>query len=164
MTLLFCDVVAWSGVIQKFGDERMLTMTRAYHALVRREVERHNGRVFELIADTVVAGFDLPLDALRAARALREALRSEPWAAGDDPPGVCMAAHSGRVAEPRSGYFGTTAFRCSLLCASAEPWQILVSHATEALLEGAASDIALRDLGERTLRGFDQPAHVFEVP
>jgi class 3 adenylate cyclase len=163
MTLLFCDVVYWSGVLREFGDERMLVVTRAYHALVRRDVERHNGRVFELIADNVVAGFDRPLDALRAARDLREALRSEPWAAGDDPPGVCMAIHSGRVTEPRSGYFGTTAFRCSILCNSAEPWQVLVSHATEALLEGAASDVSLRDLGERTLRGFDQPAHVFEL-
>jgi adenylate cyclase len=163
MTLLFCDVVYWSGVLREFGDERMLVVTRAYHALVRRDVERHNGRVFELIADNVVAGFDRPLDALRAARDLREALHSEPWAAGDDPPGVCMAIHSGRVTEPRSGYFGTTAFRCSILCNSAEPWQVLVSHATEALLEGAASDVSLRDLGERTLRGFDQPAHVFEL-
>jgi class 3 adenylate cyclase len=74
-----------------------------------------------------------------------------------------MAVHSGRVAEPRSGYFGTTAFRCSLLCDSADPWQILVSHATEALLEGEAIDVALRDLGERTLRAFDQPARVFEI-
>jgi len=163
MTLLFCDVVYWSRVIRELGDERMVTMTRAYHALVRRDVERHDGRVFELIADNVVCGFDRPLDALRAARDLREALRSEPWAAGDDPPGVCMAVHSGRVAEPRSGYFGTTAFRCSLLCDSADPWQILVSHATEALLEGEAIDVALRDLGERTLRAFDQPARVFEI-
>jgi class 3 adenylate cyclase len=163
MTLLFCDVVYWSGVLREYGDERMLTMTRAYHALVTRDVERHNGRVFELIADNVVAGFGRPLDALRAARDLREALRSEPWAAGGDPPGVCMAVHSGRVAEPRSGYFGTTAFRCSLLCNSADPWQILVSHATEALLEGEAIDVALRDLGERTLRAFEQPAHVFEL-
>jgi class 3 adenylate cyclase len=67
MTLLFCDVVYWSGVLREFGDERMLTMTRAYHALVTRGVERHNGRVFELIADNVVAGFGRPLDALRAA-------------------------------------------------------------------------------------------------
>ncbi len=163
MTLLFCDVVHWRGVVREVGDERLVTMTRAYHAHVRRNVEGHSGRVFELIGDNVVAGFDLPLDALRAARDLREALRSEPWALTEDPPGVCMAVHSGRVAEARSGYFGTTAFRCSLLCASADSWQILVSHATEALLEGEPVDVALRDLGERALRGFDRPAHVFEL-
>jgi class 3 adenylate cyclase len=50
-----------------------------------------------------------------------------------------------------------------LLCNSADPWQVLVSHATEALLEGEAIDVALRDLGERTLRAFEQPAHVFEL-
>jgi class 3 adenylate cyclase len=74
-----------------------------------------------------------------------------------------MAVHSGRIADARSGYFGSTAFRCSLLCRSAEPWQILVSHATEALLEEEAADVGLRDLGERTLNAFEEPAHVFEL-
>jgi class 3 adenylate cyclase len=50
-----------------------------------------------------------------------------------------------------------------MLCKSADPGQILVSHATEALLEGEASEVGLRDLGERTLNGSDRPAHVFEV-
>jgi class 3 adenylate cyclase len=71
--------------------------------------------------------------------------------------------HSRRIADARSGYFGSTAFRCSLLCRSAEPWQILVSHATEALLEEEAADVGLRDLGERTLNAFEEPAHVFEL-
>ena len=48
-------------------------------------------------------------------------------------------------------------------CNSAEPGQILVSHATEALLEGEVSEVKLRDLGERRLQGFDRSAHVFEV-
>ena len=35
------------------------------------------------------------------------------------------------------------------------PWQILVSHATEAVLEGQRLDpLELRDLGERQLRDF----------
>jgi class 3 adenylate cyclase len=45
----------------------------------------------------------------------------------------------------------------------AEPWQIVVSHATEALLEGELPDVPLRDLGELALGDIDRPAHVFEV-
>ena len=40
-----------------------------------------------------------------------------------------------------------------LLLDEAAPWQILVSHATEAVLEGQRLDpLELRDLGERQLR------------
>ncbi len=76
---------------------------------------------------------------------------------------MTIAIHSGRVADPSARHLGTTAHRCASLCESAEPGQILVSHATEALLEGEVSEVRLRDLGERTFAGFDRPAHVFEV-
>ena len=163
MTLLMSDVAGWSTVIRKLGDERMVAVSRAYHGLATREIKRHDGRVFELVADTVLAGFDRPLDGLHAARDLREALRTEPWFPGDEPLSVSVAVHSGRVPDPRGGHLGSTAYRCVSLCESAEPGQILVSHATEALLEGEPSDVALRDLGERTLKGFERPARVFEI-
>ncbi len=68
-----------------------------------------------------------------------------------------------RVADPTGRHIGSAFLRCVGLCHGAEPWQILMSHATEALLEGEPSDVALNDLGERTLESFDRPAHVFEV-
>ena len=74
-----------------------------------------------------------------------------------------MAVHSGRIVDMSSRHLGTTAFRTYSLCGTAEPGQILVSHATEALLEGEVSELTLRDLGERTLNGFDRPGRVFEV-
>ena len=52
---------------------------------------------------------------------------------------------------------------CGLLCSAAEPGQILVSHATEALLEGDAPDVRLRDLGERLLESDGRPVRVFEL-
>ena len=53
---------------------------------------------------------------------------------------------------------------CTALCAEAEPGQVLVSHATEALLEGEPMlDVSLRDLGERTVPSFERPVRVFEL-
>src|SRR5918995_7445736 len=86
VTLLVADLVGWSAVLTKLGDERALALARAYQALAVREIKRYGGRALELVADNVVAAFDRPLDAIRAARALREALREEPWfAAGEAP-------------------------------------------------------------------------------
>jgi class 3 adenylate cyclase len=76
---------------------------------------------------------------------------------------VQTANHSGRVTDPRGGQLGSTAVRCVSLCGAAAAWQILVSHSTEARLEGEPTDVKLQDLGEKTLKGFDRPARVFEI-
>jgi class 3 adenylate cyclase len=94
---------------------------------------------------------------------IRDALRTERWFPGPKVPGVAMAIHSGRLVDPTVRHLGTVAFRCVTLCDGAEPGQILVSHATEALLEGDGADISLRDLGERTLQNLDHAVHVYEV-
>jgi class 3 adenylate cyclase len=163
VTLLQTDVAGWQRVLRTLGDEGATEVARAYHDLVIGTVRPAGGRELEVVADTVLVSFERPRDAVRAAITLRKALRTEPWFPGDDRPGVRMAIHSGHVADPTSKHLGSVGFRCVTLCNAAEPWQILVSHATEALLEGASPDVGLRDLGERTLRNLERPVHVFEV-
>jgi class 3 adenylate cyclase len=162
-TLLAVDVAGWGAAIRAYGDERMTGAARKFHRLAIAVIRRNSGRELELVADNVLAVFEQPVDALRTATALREALATEPWFPGDDPPMAAMAIHSGRVPDLGSRHLGTVGFRCFSLCDSADPGQILVSHATEALLEGEVSEFELRDLGERALKRFDTPAHVFEL-
>jgi class 3 adenylate cyclase len=164
MTLLVSDIVGWGAILRALGDDMTLEVTRRYHRLAVREIGHEGGRAVELLGDNVLSTFDRPRAALRAARALRETLRTEPWFAGEEPPPVRMAIHSGRVSDPRAGYLGITAVRCFSLADSGDPGQILVSHATEALLEGEPSEVELRDLGERQLGRFERPARVFELP
>jgi class 3 adenylate cyclase len=45
----------------------------------------------------------------------------------------------------------------------AEPWQVLVSQATAALMEGDRSAPALRSLGEVVIPADDEPVHVYEL-
>ena len=81
-----------------------------------------------------------------------------------DRPPLTAAVHTGRVADPDAGHLGTPALRALRLCAAAAPWQVLVSHATHAMLEGQAiHPVELRDLGERDLPGGDGPTRVFEA-
>jgi class 3 adenylate cyclase len=163
MTLLMVDISGWHALIRTHGDEWAAATARKFHGLAVTEVRRSGGRELEVVADTVLATFERPLDAVRSAKALREALLNKPWFPDVEPPAVSIGIHSGRVADPSARHLGTTGFRCASLCDSAEPGQILVSHATEALLEGEPSDVGLRDLGEKTLKGFDRPTHIFEI-
>jgi class 3 adenylate cyclase len=109
-----------------------------------------------------LAAFERPRDALRAAPKIRERLRTEPWFPEEDRPTVCIAIHSGVLADPTSRHLGSVAYHCVSLCNSAEPDQILVSHATEALLVGEP-DVRLHDLGERVLEKDGSPVRVFEL-
>ena len=163
VTLLLTDVDGWQHVLRTLGDEGATAVARANHEIVLDVVESEGGYELEVVADTVLAGFERARDALRAAVAVRERLHREPWYPEDDKPAVRIAIHSGRLADPTARHLGTVGFRCVALNESAEPGQILVSHATEALLEGELSEFQLRDLGERVLRQIERPVHVFEV-
>jgi class 3 adenylate cyclase len=160
-TLLETDVVGWSGVLRTLGDDEAGAAAQRYQQIVVDAVRSEGGREHDVVADNVVSVFELPMGALRAAVRAREALSKEPWFPDDVPPATRMAIHSGRMSA--AGHAGSAFFRCAALCSSAAPGQILVSHATEALLEGEVRDIAVQDLGVRTLPGFDEPVRVFEV-
>ena len=163
LTLLHADLVGWGHVLQTAGDDVAVEIARSYHAIIIGAVRAEGGREAEVAADAVMAIFDRPRDALRAAVATRDALRAEPWSLHLPPPEIRIAIHSGRIPDPTARAFGTVAGTCALLCAAAEPGQILVSHATEALLEGELLELDIRDLGERIVGKRERPAHVFEV-
>jgi class 3 adenylate cyclase len=162
VTLLNGDLFGWRRVLRTLGDEQAGLIARAYHELVIDAIRADGGRELEIIADNFLAAFERPRDALRAAPKIRERLRTEPWFPEDDRPTVCIAIHSGVLADPTSRHLGSVAYHCVSLCNSAEPDQILVSHATEALLVGEP-DVRLHDLGERVLEKDGSPVRVFEL-
>jgi class 3 adenylate cyclase len=162
-TLLLTDLVGWQRMLVELGDDDAAVVARAYQDFVIDAVRAEGGREVEVAGDAILATFSRPRDALRAAVRIRETLRRERWALHREPPDVRIAVHSGRTSDPTGRTFGSVAMNCIGLCASAMPGQILISHATEALLEGELHELDIRDLGERTLPTRERPAHVFEV-
>jgi class 3 adenylate cyclase len=91
-------------------------------------------------------------DAVMAAAAIRSALDEQEWITGTDKPAIAAAIHTGRLTRVVGGQLGSPAPRVIDLCETAEPGQLLVSHSTQALLEGELLDgLELVDLGEREL-------------
>jgi class 3 adenylate cyclase len=156
ITLLRTDLANWRHMLAELGDENAAVVTRTYQDIVIDGVRAEGGREIEVAGDGVMATFSRPRDALRAAVRIRETLQQERW-------DVRIAVHSGRTTDPTGRTFGSVAMNCVGLCATAVPGQILISHATEALLEGELHELDIRDLGERTLPTRERPAHVYEV-
>jgi class 3 adenylate cyclase len=164
-TLLATDLAGWGRALRQLGDDAAADLTALYHGIVDRHVRANDGRQIERIADHTLSVFSAPEQALVAASAIRAAL-GEGWAQGTtEKLPVCTAIHTGRLARPSEGFLGSPAVRVVRLCMLAEPGQILVSNATQALLEGQRlNELTIRDLGEQTLPGSDDtPSHVYEL-
>ena len=162
VTVVLSDLVKFHPLFRELGDTRTADLVRAYHRLATEVVDRADGRIVEAIADSVMAIFDRPSSALQAAVGLRERLRSEDWSGLDEPPAVRIGIHSGWMRDQAS-HSGLVVVQCIALARQAEVGQILVSHATEALLEAEPFEITLSDIGERTLPELEHPVHVFEI-
>jgi class 3 adenylate cyclase len=162
-TALFIDLMGWRRVMQELGDDGASAAAAAYHRIVAEVAGANDGRLVERAADHTMCIFSSAKDAIAAAWEIRTALQRSDWILGSFKPEFCAAIHSGRVAGHGAGQLGTTALRVMQLGELAEPGQVLVSHSTQALLEGETLDkLALRDLGERELPG-QTPNRVYEL-
>lgn len=164
-TLLVTDLAGWGRVMRDLGDDAAAAAAAAYYRIVNERVGANNGRVVERGGDHTLSLFSAAEEAVVAAALVRKALRERDWiAAGTERPAICGAIHTGRLARAAEGHLGSPALRVVRLCAIADPGQILVSHATHALLEGRILDqLSLRDLGERALPGAEELARVYEL-
>ena len=162
-TLVAIDLRDWGRVLRELGDDGTAVAAAEYHRIVDETARANDGLEVERIADQSMCVFSSPKAALAAVTAIRAELRSTDWIQGTEKPELAAAVHTGRLAGVAAGQLGWVAFRVVVLCRTAERGQILVSHSTQALVEGEIlAGLSLRDLGERELPGIP-PAHVYEL-
>ncbi|HSL10487.1 MAG TPA: adenylate/guanylate cyclase domain-containing protein [Actinomycetota bacterium] len=83
VTVLFCDLVDFTGWAERHDPEEVHATLRAYHAEVVRRIEHHGGSVEKFIGDAVLGLFGVPAAheddperAVRAALRVLDAIRS----------------------------------------------------------------------------------------
>jgi serine/threonine-protein kinase len=75
-----------------------------------------------------------------------------------------MGIHSGEPAIAGDRYVGLAVNRAARICSAAGGGQILISAATFALLaDDVHRELELRDVGERLLKGIENPERLYEV-
>jgi class 3 adenylate cyclase/tetratricopeptide (TPR) repeat protein len=84
VTVLFADLVGFTGRAEQLDPEDVRAMLSPYYARLRKELERRGGTVEKFIGDAVMAVFGAPMAheddperAVRAALAIRDAIRDE---------------------------------------------------------------------------------------
>jgi predicted ATPase/class 3 adenylate cyclase len=167
VTFLFTDIEGSTGLWEREPDAMRLALAR-HDALLRAAIETNNGYVFKTVGDAFCAAFSTASDALDAALALQQSLRSIHLSTVAVASGVVLrvrvALHTG-AAELREGdYFGPALNRVARLLAAAHGGQVLLSAVTQGLVQDELPPAAsLKDLGSHRLRDLQRPEQVFQL-
>ena len=143
-TVLFTDIVGATGHAASLGDSDWRSLLERHDQLARRQVERHRGRYVKSTGDGMLATFDGPARAIRAAEAIEAGVREL---------GIEIRAglHTGEC-EVMDGDVGGLAVHIGArVMAQAKAGEVLVSSTVRDLVVG--SGIGFAERGEHELRG-----------
>ncbi len=143
-TVLFTDIVGSTEKAVELSDRHWLNVLREYHAIVRREIARHRGRLVETTGDGVLATFDGPARAVRCACGIRDGVRSL---------GIEIRAglHTGEIELRDAGVGGIAVHIGQRVSALAGPGEVFVSRTVSDLVAGSGLEFDMR--GEHQLKG-----------
>ena len=161
-TFLMTDI-AGSTRLWEEQREAMVVALASHDALLRAAVEEAGGTVFKTTGDGLLAAFERPGAAIRAAVAGQLALHAHPWPT-TAPLLVRMAIHSGDAEVRHDDYFGPSVNRVARVLAIGHGAQVLVSSAAAALVaDDLPAGATLLDRGEHHLKDLARAEHVYQL-
>ncbi len=114
LTLLFTDLKGSTELYDRTGDIRAYTFVREHFKVLAEAVKRHNGALVKTMGDAIMASFDEPTDAAKAAVEMMrgmDTLNADLKAEGYDT-GLKVGLHEGPAlvvtSDERLDYFGQT--------------------------------------------------------
>lgn len=147
-------------LFDELGAEHFGKLLRQFQGLLRNVLAEMGGKGIESAADTVLAAFPNPKQAVNAAVAAQHAVAEQEWPYSLQVM-VSVGLHSG---EAGVGWIGPAANRCADLCDAAEGGQIFLSRATATLLEDEEPPgLSVRDLGTLQTRRIGSTIHAYEL-
>ncbi|HEY3334486.1 MAG TPA: adenylate/guanylate cyclase domain-containing protein [Candidatus Limnocylindrales bacterium] len=153
-TVLFTDIVDSTVHLREAGDAVWREQLTAHNARIREQLNVYRGREVKTTGDGVLAVFDSPTRAVRAAVAIASACRD----LGIE---VRAGLHTGEIEEAGDDVRGIAVHVAARVMALAGPGEVLVTTTTADLTEG--SGITLEDAGEHELKGLSGRRRVLRV-
>ena len=163
VTFLFTDIEGSTRLV-KLLRERYGEVLQEHQRLLREAFAAHRGHEVDTQGDSFFVAFSSARDALLAAVEGQLALSSHSWPKGVRIK-VRMGLHTGQAVAAGDRYTGLAVHRAARIGAAGHGGQILVSQATQTLLEDEEEDlhIHLRDLGDQRLKDLDRPVRLYQA-
>jgi class 3 adenylate cyclase len=153
-TVLFADIVDSTVLAAQIGDGEWRQRLERYYALARRETHRFRGREISTSGDGYFAAFDGPARAIRAARAIRDAVGSMGMR-------VRAGLHTGECERIGDDLAGIAVHLGARVAEKAAPDEVLVSSTVKDLVAG--SGLRFSERGAEVLKGIPGQWQLFRV-
>lgn len=161
-TIMDIDVVGFSTMSSR-DEEHALALLNARMATARALVTQHRGRVFKLTGDGLLAEFVSPVEAVRAALEIQEAMRAANGPAGpDDQLVLRIGVNLGDVVESGDDLMGDAVNVAARLESIATPGGVCVSAAVYEQIAGKLT-LGAEDMGEQHVKNIPRPIHAYRL-
>jgi class 3 adenylate cyclase/DNA-binding NarL/FixJ family response regulator len=161
-TFLFTDIEGSTRLLKRLGNDYALVLAE-HHRLFQALIDEHGGREVDTQGDAFFVVFSRAKDAVAAALAGQRRVAATSWPEQVEVR-VRMGMHTGEPALAAERYIGLGVHRAARICSAAHGGQILLSHATYAVLaDELLPDLRFRDLGEHMLKDLDRPEHLYQL-
>ena len=162
VTFMFTDVEDSTELLKRLGDDYRGVLT-SHRRIIREAFTARDGIEIDTQGDAFFFAFPRARDAVTAAVEAQRAHATESWPGKVDVR-VRMGLHTGEPAIHEEGYVGLDVVRAARICTVGKGGQILLSETTRALVgSGLPDGVSVFPLGQRHLRGIDEPERVFEI-
>jgi class 3 adenylate cyclase len=160
VTILFTDVEGSTALTQRLGDAKARDLLRQHERIVREALKAHGGSELKTIGDGFMASFSSAVRALECSIAMQRAFEQRNQSA-EEPILVRVGLNAGEPIAEDEDLFGAAVNLAARITAEAKGGQILASEAVRQIVAG--KKFLFSDRGETTLRGFEDPVHIYEV-
>ena len=161
LTLLFSDIVGYTEMTERLGDEAAHRVLRQHNDVLRGALVAHRGTEVKSEGDGFMLAFESVPDACRFAIAFNRGLASLELDSGGGRLRVRMGIHTGDVIRDDDDFFGRTVIVAARIAAMAKGGEVLLSSvATPAAAEGG---LTLGDSRTLSLKGLSGEHEVCQL-
>ncbi len=163
VTFLFTDIEGSTRLVKALRDG-YAEVLEEHRRLVRAAVAAHGGHEVDTQGDAFFVAFGGARQAVLCALEVQRALAAHEWPVGAQVR-VRVGIHTGQAVPAGGDYTGLAVHRAARICAAAAGGQVLISQATQALVEDEEEELGFRlvDVGERVLKDLDRPVRLFQL-
>ncbi len=151
IALLFSDLRGFSTYTAREGDRAAYQLTQIHEGILRERIDEY-GILVKSLGDGVMAAFETPDDAIRAAAAIQRAIRERNRESPDEPIDVGIGISSGQPVMTDIDFIGHAVNLAQRLSALAKGGQILVTERVQELAV-LGEGLFYAPMGAQSLKG-----------
>ena len=160
--ILAADAFGYSRLMAA-DEEGTMRVLSAHRAVIDGIIEFHEGRIISTAGDSVLAEFGSPVEAVRCAVEVQDALKTRNDSLPEDQKlQFRIGVNLGDVMEKGADLLGDGVNVAARLESIAEPGGICVSSSIYDQISGKL-DLGFVDIGDQSLKNIQRPIHVYRV-